>query len=165
MRKGLSLLELVIVAAIMAALVTAAANLMRTSRIVWTAYEGDVARLEAANGTLLHLLRELRQCSAITAISAPSTTAGSLSATGAAGNTLVWALSGNNVMFGAAGSADDLLAEGLTELRFVGYAGDGTTATTVVADIRSVECIAVVTLDRDTSATQTVSCRAWLRAW
>jgi type II secretory pathway component PulJ len=160
----MSLLELVIASAIMAAIVTSAAALLRTSQTVWSTYNSDVARLDAAHGVLRHLVRELRQCWSISAITPAVQTNGSLSAVDGDGNTLVWTKSGTNVNFGVT-TANDLLATEISELRFTGYAGDNVTATTTVTDIRSILCTTVVQLDRDTNATKTISCRAWLRAW
>ena len=164
MRKGMSLLELMVATAIMAAIVTSAAALMRTSQSVWNAYDGDIAKLEAAHAVLRHVVRELRQCWSVSAITAASNSNGSVSAVDGDGNTLVWTISSTNVNFGV-GSASNMLATGISELRFTGYAGDNVTATTTVANIRSVQCTAVVVLSRDTNATKTIQCRAWLRAW
>jgi prepilin-type N-terminal cleavage/methylation domain-containing protein len=163
-REGMSLLELMIATAIMAAIVTAAAGLLRTSQTVWNTYNGDVAKLDAAHAVLRHLVRELRQCWSISAITAAGNTNGSLSAVDGDGLTHVWTKSGSNVNYGIS-SANHLLATDLSQLTFVGYQGDGTTTTTVVAEIRSVQCSAVVQLDRATNATKTIRCRAWLRAW
>ena len=164
MRKGMSLLELVVATAIMAAIVTSAAALLRTSQTVWNTYNGDVARLDAAHAVLRHIVRELRQCWSISAITPAAQTSGSLAAVDGSGGTRVWTKSGSNVNYGIS-SATDLLATDMSELRFTGYAGDGVTATTTVAEIRSVHCTAVIELDRATGASKTVGCRAWLRAW
>lgn len=164
MRHGMSLLELVVATGIMAAIITSAAALMRTSQTVWTAYNSDIARLDAAHATLRHIVRELRQCWSISSITPAAQTSGSLSAVNGDGNTLVWTKSGNNVNFGIS-PVSSLLASDVSELRFTGYAADGVTATTSVASIRSVLCTVVVQLDRDTSASKTIRCRAWLRAW
>ena len=164
MRKGMSLLELVIATAIMAAIVTSAAALLRSSQTVWNTYNSDVAKLDAAHAVLRHIVRELRQCWSISAMTPAAQTTGSLSAVKGDGSTLVWTKSGSDVNYGVS-TATNLLASDISELRFTGYAGDGVTATMTVGDIRSVRCTAVVLLDRDTNATKTIHCRAWLRAW
>ncbi len=58
-----------------------------------------------------------------------------------------------------------VLSTGITELSFTGYEADGTTETTVEADIHSVKCRVRVELPRETNGTRDVSCWAWLRAW
>jgi len=163
-RTGFSLLELTVVAAMMAVLVTSVSVLLRTSQNAWEAHDSDQARLESAHAVLRHLVRHVRQGEAVTAISAPADTSGTISVLMPDAQTFVWDHSGSNVNFGA-GTADSLLAEGIDELSFTGYKADGVTATTVPDEIQSVLCTAKVTLPRQTGASRTVQCWAWLRAW
>jgi hypothetical protein len=195
----MSLLELVVSVAIMASIVTSAAALMRTSQTMWSTYNGDIARLDGAHAVLRHVVRELRQCWMISAISLSANSDGLLLAVTGEGDVLVWLKTGDSVNFGRVdGSAllggdgligsllggnlsledllsdilsapnlvaTNLLASDISELRFTGLKGDGISVTTTAAEVRSVQCTAVVQLDRDTNATKTLHCRAWLRAW
>jgi hypothetical protein len=147
----------------MSLIVHAAVVSIRTSQGVWSEYGGDSAKLDAAHATSLHLVRELRQCTSVTAISLPTDAQGTVSAIDSDGNTLVWALAGEDLSFGI-GSATDRLSSGIDSLHFTGYQADGT-ATTVTDDVRSVEFVATVQLDRNVNATRTIRARVWLRAW
>lgn len=163
-RSGFSLLELVIATAIMAALVTSVTVLMRSGQAVWDEHDSDVAKLESAHATVRHLVRHLRQSVAVSSITAANQTAGSISVVSSSGATNTWTRTGNSVYFGSP-TANQLLAEGLTGLQFTGYRADGTTVSATPAEIRSVECVATVQLNRNTSPTRIIRCRAWLRAW
>jgi hypothetical protein len=159
------MLELIVASTLLLTLVTAVSLIMRGSYAAWQGHSGDYVKIEAAQATLRHLVRNLRQANSVTAITVSSNTAGSISALMPSGQTYVWARNSgtNEVNFGVT-SATDLLAEGISELTFTGYHADGVTATTVVADIQAVKCQARVQLPRETSATRTVSAWVWLRA-
>ena len=162
-RRGTSLLELLIATAIVAAVVTAASSLLRMNHSVWDAYDADVAKLESAHATLRQIVRQLRQCAAVSAITAPGAD-GALVAVDGSGEIYVWKYDGGSVYFGV-DSADDLLAAGLDSISFTGYEADGTTTTLVTTDIRCVQCDVVVKLQRNASAAKSISCHAWLRSW
>ena len=160
----MSLLELTVTAAMSAMLVTSVSVLLRSSQNTWQAYDSDHSRLEAAQATLRHVTRQLRQAEQILAISGPGDQFGAISARMADGSTYVWARNGNQVDFGV-GAASGLLADQITGLSFVGYQADGTTTTTVPAEIQSVKCKVKVDLPLDVGGTRTVSGWIWLRAW
>jgi hypothetical protein len=162
----MTLLELILASVLMTTVVTCTAVVLRGMHAAWDAHEGDLTRLQAAHNTVRHLARKLRQASAVTAITAAGDTAGSISVTMSDSTTAIWSRSAvtSEVRYGVV-TADNLLAEQITELTFIGYEADGVTATTVPGDIRSVLCQAKVTLVRDTNPTRTVACRAWLRSW
>ena len=162
-RTGASLLEITVATAITALIITAAVGSIHQSTRVWSDYGGDTVKLESAHATALHLVRQLRQCTSVAAISLPADTAGSLSATDPDGNTLMWALDSTNVKFGV-GAAKDVLSTQIDSLQFTGYEADGT-QTTVAADIRTVEFAVTVTLDRNVGATKVIRSRVWMRAW
>ncbi len=165
-RRALTMLELIMATTLLATMVTAVALLLRTGHTAWRAHEEDAIGLESAHATLRHLARNIRQAKSVTAISAAADNNGTLSLLMPSNQTLVWARNAatNEVLFGV-GSANTLLAEGITELSFTGYKGDGVTTTTVVGDIQSVLCRARVVLPRDVSGTKDVRCWAWLRSW
>lgn len=163
-RTGVSLLETLVSTAILGLIVTAAAVSVRTSQGVWDDYGGDAAKLDAAHATALHLVRHIRQCVSVTSITAAAENNGSLTTVNGDGETLTWQLGGGNVSFGIAPSSD-VLCDGITALNFTGYEVDGSTTTTTAADIRSVEFVVTVTLDRAVNPTRTIRSRVWLRAW
>jgi hypothetical protein len=164
-RPGMTLLELIIASTLLLTVVTAVSVVVRGSYAAWTGHSGDYLKIEAAQATLRHVVRNLRQASSVTAITSASNTAGSLSALMSSGQTYVWARNGgtSEVNFGVS-AASNLLAEGISELTFTGYRADGVTATTVVTEIQAVKCQVRVQLPRDTSATRTISSWVWLRA-
>jgi prepilin-type N-terminal cleavage/methylation domain-containing protein len=166
LRRGLTLLELIIASALLTTVVAGVGVVLRGMHLAWLAHEEDSKRSQAAHATLRHIVRQCRQATAVTAITASGDTAGSLSVTLSNGSTVVWARDAgtSEVNFGT-GAATDLLAEFITELTFTGYEGDGVTATTTPAEIRSVQCQVRVDLPRETAGTRYVDSRVWLRSW
>ena len=72
---------------------------------------------------------------------------------------------GARVLFGSI-SPTNVLAEGITEMRFVGMTANGVATTTDVTKIHLVSCTVKYALSRPTgTTTETVSCIAWLRSW
>ncbi len=165
-RAAMTLLELIIATTIMTTVTTVVALVLRGGHTAWRAHHDDAESLDAAVGTLRHLVRHLRQASAVQAISSSSSTAGTLSVLMSTGQTFAWARDAgtNEVRFGV-GTADQLLAEGVTELRFTGYQVDGATTTTVPDDIHSINCRVSVVLQTDPPTTRVLQSRIWLRSW
>ena len=165
-RTGMTLLELTLATAMLTTVLTSLSVLVRGSYQAWREHESDLVRIESAHGTLRHILRQLRQAQSISAITAKTNSAGSLSVLMPDGSTYVWARNAgtNDVNFGV-GSASNLLSEGIQELRFTGYQADGVTETTDPAEIHAVYTEAVVNLERDSSPSRTVSCWGWIRSW
>jgi type II secretory pathway pseudopilin PulG len=162
----LSLLEMMVATAIMATLMTSVVVVMRSGFAVWKAQEADIDVLENGYGVLRHFAQQLRQATAITAISTASDTAGTLSFTTATGVTRIWARNAalSEVNFNN-GTSNQLLAKGINSLTFTGYKADGVTATTTVAQIQVVQCSVQITLPRGAGVTRTISTRAWVRSW
>jgi prepilin-type N-terminal cleavage/methylation domain-containing protein len=165
-RHGFSLMEMMTATAIMAVIMTSAVVVIRCGYAAWGAYEQDIDTAENAYGVLRHFVRQLRQAQAVTAISAANNTTGSLSYTTAGGVTQTWSLNGgtHEVMFNN-GSTNGLLARDIDTMSFTGYKANGTTPTTVVADIQVVKCTVAVTLGQGGGTTRTVSAKAWIRSW
>jgi type II secretory pathway component PulJ len=163
-RSGFSLLEMITATAMMATVMTSVIVVVRSGYSIWNAQESDIDMAENANAVLRHFVREMRQATGVTAISAAGSTSGSLSFTTVAGQTRTWSFSSGTVLFNN-GTANQLLAPSINELNFIGYKADGTTATTTVDEIQIVKCTVKVTLSQGGGTTRTVSCRAWLRAW
>jgi len=163
-RRGLSLLEMMASTTIMAAVMGAVVVVVQSSYSCWTAHESDLDIEENAYAVLNHFVREMRQATAVTVISAANNNAGTLSITNASGTTESWALSGTTVTFNN-GSGAQNLATSINQLNFVGYQPDGVTATTTVANIQLIKCTVQVTLSHGAGVTRTVSTTAWLRSW
>jgi prepilin-type N-terminal cleavage/methylation domain-containing protein len=163
-RTGFSLLELMVATAIMAALMTSLVVIVRSGYGVWNAQESDINIAENAHAVLRHFVREMRQATSVSAISAPASTTGNLSFTTAAGGTRTWSYSGGQVLYNN-GTSTQLLAPSINELTFVGYEPDGTTQTTTVDEIQVVKCTVKVTMTQGGGVTRTESCRAWIRSW
>lgn len=165
-RSGITLLELILATTLMTAIVVTVAVVLRTGHMAWEAHQGDMAQVRAANATVRHIVRRVRQAQAVTAISDPSDSSGNLAVQMPSGETLVWGhnSSTQEVAFGV-GSADHVLGKGILELSFIGYEADATTQTTNPADIRSVRCQVLVELPRETGGTRPAGCWAWLRSW
>lgn len=159
----MSLIEMVAATVIMATVMASVVVLVRSGYGVWNAYEQDIDINENAYGLLRHVVRQLRQAEAITAISGPSDTAGYLSFTTPSGTINTWTTSGNQVMFNN-GSGDQLLAKSIDGLTFIGYDAAGN-QTTTPEDIQKVRCIAQVTLTQGGGTSKTDSTTAWIRSW
>ena len=166
-RRGLSLLELMVTTAMMATLVGACMNLMRTSYTAWNRHEEDHAKRQVGLAVLKHITRQTRQMRSVLAISGPSDNSGSLTLLSTDGRVWVWDhdSSTNQVLYGE-NTATSVLATDVAELNFVGLKLDGSTATTEAGLIHAIDCTTKVNLTRP-SGTQAVeaSCRAWIRAW
>jgi prepilin-type N-terminal cleavage/methylation domain-containing protein len=166
LRGGLSLLEMMVATAIMATLMSSVVVVLRSGYAMWNAQEQDIAIGESGNAVLRHFVRELRQATAVTAISAPASTTGSLSFLTATGGTRTWSYnSGLSQVLYNNGTATQVLAPSINELNFIGYKADGVTQTTTVDDIQVVRCSVKVTMTQGGGQSRTVSCRAWLRSW
>jgi prepilin-type N-terminal cleavage/methylation domain-containing protein len=163
-RRGLSLLEMMAATTIMAAIMAAVVVVVQSSYACWNAHESDLDIEENAYAVLNHFVREMRQATAVTAISAASNTAGTLSITNALGGTYTWAITGTTVTFNN-GSGAQNLATSINQLSFTGYQADGVTTTTTVSKIQMVKCTVQVTLSHGAGLARTVSVIAWIRAW
>jgi prepilin-type N-terminal cleavage/methylation domain-containing protein len=162
-RRGLSLLEMMVATAMMATLMASVVVVMRSSLTVWNAQEADIDVLENGYGVLRHFVQQLRQADEITVISIPSDTTGDLSFMTSTGATRSWSHNGapKQVMFDN-GTGNQLLANKIDSMTFTGYEADGTTQTTVVANIQVVQCAVQVTLPQ---GSRTLTTRAWVRSW
>lgn len=159
-------MELILATTLLTGMVTATAVVLRTGHVAWEANQADAAMISSANATLRHIVRHVRQAQTVRSISKSGDMSGNLSVLMPSGQTMVWShkKSAREVLFGV-GKADSLLGQNISTLSFTGYQADGTTQTTVAADIQSVKCYASVELPRTNGGSRTVSCWAWLRAW
>jgi prepilin-type N-terminal cleavage/methylation domain-containing protein len=164
--RGFSLLEMMVATAMMATLMASIVVVMRTGYATWNAQEGDIDALENGYGVLRHFVQQLRQADEVTAISAASNTAGSLTFATSTGVARTWSHNGGpeQVYFNN-GTSNHLLARNIDSITFTGFEADGVTPTTVVEDIQMVKCTVQVTLPRGAGVTRTISCRAWIRSW
>src|SRR5262245_1054603 len=130
-RRGFTLIEIIAATAIMAMLTTSGFVLVRTANTAWLRHRDDVDRRREAIVTLQHIMRRVRQSTRVTAISASSNTAGSLTLLMSGGTAAAWSRnSGTNQVLYGTSSPTNLLANNITELSFVGLKADGSTATT-----------------------------------
>lgn len=165
-RLGMTLLELTLATAMLTTVMTSLSVLVRGSYQAWQAHESDVVAVESAHGTLRHILRHLRQAQLISAITAKTNAEGSISLLMHDGTTRVWArTAATHLVNYGTNTANNLLAEGIRELRFTGYKADGVTESIVPGEIHAVKVTAVVQLNVSTNSTRTVSCWGWVRSW
>ena len=165
-RRAITLLEVVMATTLLAGLGTAAALLLRTGHLAWSAHEDDAVQLEAAHATLRHIARHVRQAVQVSVISSSTDNAGSLSLLMPSGEMYVWSRNAatNEVNFGV-GSASNLLASGITGLSFAGYGVDTVTVPVSVTDIQSVVCRVRVQLPHEVGGARTITQWEWLRTW
>lgn len=151
--------------AIMATITASVVVVMRSGYAAWNAQEADIDILENGYGVLRHFVTQLRQATAVTAITASSNTQGSLSFTTSSGVTRTWARNASSDVYFNNGTSNQLLAKSINSLTFTGYEADGVTTTTAVADIQVVQCQVQITLPRGAGVTRTLTTRAWVRSW
>lgn len=164
----MTLLEVMVATTLTAILMASVVVLMRSTYSVWQAHDADTQRLEQAHAVLRHVVRHARQAQGVTAISTSDNTSGNLSLQMPSGEVYQWNHDGASKLayFGVAPSpANQLLADRLEQLVFIGYAADGITPTTMVDDIQLLECRATVLLPAGGGTLRTISTKAWLRAW
>lgn len=163
----MTLLELVIASTMLAIAMTSIAVIMRSGRQAWEAHEADYTRIEAAHATLRHVVREIRQADAVTAITASSDNSGAITLLMPSGDSKSWDHVGasNRVNFGVNVTPTDLLADEITGLRFSGFQADGATAAASADDTQCVRIDVTVQLPRETGGTRVVTSWAWVRSW
>lgn len=151
----------------LAALTTSCMVIVRTSYTAWNRHEDDHSQRQAGLAVLKHVVRQIRQVKAVTAISLASDSSGSLTLLDTEGNQLVWEhdAGSKEILFGIS-VATNVLATGIEELNFIGFKVDGTTQTTEVGLIHSVQCTTKVNLTRPVGTDAiTASSRVWIRSW
>ena len=149
-------------------MVGVAAVVMRAANTAWQAHQDDYTKIEQLQAAMRHMERNLRTATAVTAITAASNTTGSLSVTSPSATTYTWTRDNatNQINFNNGGGGGAvLLTENITSLTFTGYQADCTTATTTLANIRSIKISASVTQPHDTNVTKTFTCWVWIRPW
>jgi type II secretory pathway pseudopilin PulG len=166
-RTAFTLVEVIAATAIMAALTTSSFALVRTAHQAWSVHRDDSQQRQQAIATLQHVMRRVRQATAVTMISAPADASGALTLQMADGSPANWDhdAGSSQVLYGQA-SPSSQLSEGITEIRFVGMTANGLATTTDVTKIHLVSCAVTYTLSRPAGPiTETVSRMAWLRSW
>jgi hypothetical protein len=153
--------------AMLAILTTSTMVLVRTTYSAWNRHEEDQATRQSGIAVLRHIVRNVRQATSVTAISTAGDNSGTLSVLTPTGQTLIWDhdAATKQVLFGVS-TADQVLATGIEKLSFVGIRTDGSTLTTDVGLIHSIQATTEVALSRPSGTEAvTTSCQAWLRAW
>jgi prepilin-type N-terminal cleavage/methylation domain-containing protein len=166
-QHGFTLLELMATTAMLAVLSTATMTLVRTSYSAWNRHEDDQETRQAGIAVLRHIVRHVRQATAVMAVSNANDNEGALAVLMPSGQTLVWKLDGKTkrVLFGVT-TADQILATNIEKLNFTGYRTDGITSTTEVGLIHSIGVKTEVALNHSAIYQGvTTSCQSWLRAW
>ncbi|MCA9125979.1 MAG: hypothetical protein KDB22_02800 [Planctomycetales bacterium] len=168
-RRGVTLLEMVIAGSLLAVVVTSLSVVLRTARVAWEVSDDDYAAMHYAQSVARHFVRQAREARTVTSM--PAGGAG-ISLQLRDGSTLTWqhipAGDGTreNVVFVTFSDSGQQipLAYNISNLSFTGYAADGVTATTNLADIRLIE-IRVAALVSGGSKVQTEMAKVWVRAW
>jgi type II secretory pathway pseudopilin PulG len=162
----MSLLELVIATTLLAVVMTSVSVVLRTGRQAWEAHEASYARVEAAQATLRHIVREVRQADDVVALSAADDNSGSLSLEMRNGDIKVWDHDAgtNSVNYGI-GAANSLLAPDITGLRFTGFETNGTTTTTLPEDVQALRVEVTIPLPAGAGGSGVFSSWAWVRSW
>jgi hypothetical protein len=153
--------------AILATLTTASFTLIRTSNDAWKRHRDDSQQRREAILALQHICRRVRQASAVFAVSPSSSNSGSLTLQMADGASAMWAHNSatNQILYGTS-SANNVLAQGITQLNFVALTANGVNTTTDVTKMHALLCTVRYSLTRPGGSTsETVSCLAWLRSW
>lgn len=161
---GFSLLELLVAMTLLVSVVTAVSVLLRVNYDTWLDHRSDNLRHEAAAGVLRHMVRQVRQCQEVSAISAATDTSGTISVLMPSGDTVVWDHSGSNVLYGTT-TANQMLGNNITWLTIVGYQQDGITPTTTPADIHRVQISVGYSLPSRTVSSRSITASVWIRSF
>ncbi len=166
-RCAFTLVEVIAAMAIMATLTTASFALLRTTNNAWLRHRNDSNQRREAVASLQHIMRRVRQATAVTAISTAADASGALTLQMTGNASAVWDHNaGTSQMLYGTSTATNLLASGITAFTVVGLKADGSTLTTQLDLIHAVRCTIQYTLTRPSgTSTETLSCTAWLRAW
>lgn len=165
-RRGLSLLELIIASTMLTMLLGAVSMVLRTGRLAWEAHESDFVQIEAAQATLRHIVRAVRQAQEVVAVSGSADLSGNLQLRMPNGDVLVWDHDdATTAVNHGIGTADSLLADGISQLNIQAYEADGVTLAGSAATTQCLEIRVTVPLDRATGGSHTVSSWAWVRSW
>jgi prepilin-type N-terminal cleavage/methylation domain-containing protein len=164
-RRGMTLLELVIATTMLTVVMATISVVLRTGRQAWEAHEADYERIEAAHATLRHVLRRARQAREVVSVSPNTDDSGQLSLRMADDSIEAWDHDENTqtVNYGIT-TANNLLATNVTGLRFTGFQANGTSVTVVPAEIRALRIEVTVQLPVE-SGTRRVESWVWIRSW
>jgi len=166
-RTGISLVEMIAATAIMAVLTTSSFALVRTANDAWRRHRDDSGQRCEAIAALQHIVRRVRQAAAVTAVSTAADWSGFMTLQMSDGTSAMWDHDGgaSQVLYGTI-TANNVLAEGITQMNFLGLTANGLGITTDPTRIHAIRCTVQYALSRPSGAvTETVSCVAWLRAW
>ena len=166
-RAAFTLVEIIAATAIMAVLTTSSFAIVRTAHSAWSRHRSDSEQRREAVAALQHIVRRVRQATAVAAISPPGDFSGSLTVLMPNGTSAIWDhdAPAKRINFGTV-TANNLLAAGITEMNCIALAANGTTQATAPDLAHSIRCTLKYTLSRPTgSVTETVTGLAWLRAW
>jgi len=164
MRKGLTLLELVIALGIMTVVFTAVLPLLRAIDNSWDSKQGISQTVQNARVLMDHIDRHLVQAVRISAVSEPTETAGYIEFEDNNGNTLRYELANNYVRFGTVGNLSDL-AGPVSSLSFTCYDGnDFDNYTTDVNSIRFVTVQATLTNPAPQGQDRTFTSSVYIRS-
>ncbi len=166
-RAGFTLVEMIAATAMLAVLTTSSFALVRTANDAWRRHRDDSQSRREAIAALQHVVRRARQATLVTAISTAADTSGLLTLQMADGTSALWDHDGgaSQVLYGTM-TANNLLAENITQANFIGLTASGLAQTTDPAKIHAVRCQVTYSLSRPTGPiNETVSCTAWIRAW
>lgn len=166
-RPAFTLVEVIAATAIMAMLTTSSFAIVRTAHTAWMRHRDDSEQRREAVAALQHIVRSVRQATEVSAISGTSDMSGSVTLLMPDGTSAIWDHnSGTNQIFYGTATPNSLLAEGITQLNFVGLTANGSSVSTDPSLIHAVTCTVQYALVRPSgTTTELVSCRAWLRAW
>ncbi len=161
----MTLLEVMAAATITASMMASTVVLLRSSYAVWRAHDEDHEQAENAHAVLRHIVRSLRQASAVTSITDPSDDAGEIGFVTAAGTKIVYTADAPGAVWRWTypGPVASALAPNIDSLVFAGYEADGVSLAATPDEVQLVKVTARTTMP--TGAARTVSCSAWIRSW
>ena len=165
-RQGATLLELMATLGITATLMTSSMVVVRSSHTVWQKHRAAADQMDAADTTIRHMVRAIRQTASLSQISLASFP-GTLRIVAPDGSEKFWFDTANVVycMSSPDGLTWDIepMAENVTDFEVVGYEADGVTATQTLDEVRLIHCS--ITVQHSDGSNMTASSNAWIRKW
>lgn len=162
-RRGFTLLEVMVALSISAVLMASSMVILRSSYTAWQVHEADLNVAASGNAILRNIVQTVRQAEAIVSPDSGGSSTSTLTILRADSSTITWALSGSEVTHQINSDSAQPLAGGVTGLAFNAYLADGTTLASTADEVHAIHC--EVTTNKPSGGTRTVSSFVWMRSW
>ncbi|MCA9136317.1 MAG: hypothetical protein KDB00_06155 [Planctomycetales bacterium] len=161
------MLELIVAASMMAAVMTSLSLVMRSTRQCWETLDTEYAATHQMHAVTRHFVRAAREAKTVTSIKPDGS---GITMTLADDSPISWewrnSYHGNkHVVLLTTTAGSSVLAHGIDALAFRGFGTDGVTQISEPDDIQVVEVTATVTIPRSHVAQRSAVGKVFIRLW